>query len=85
MEKKVHEKGTDRINYDVARGALPQGDEGLMVLVGDRIEHGDNGGNDERLAGNNKSANCPKDKQVKDCVLGYMGPFLDKKIKGAKV
>lgn len=84
-EVKIHNTDTNEVNKDISRPAFSQGNEGLMELVGDGVEHSDDGGNNKRLAGNHDRAKSPKEKIIKDRVFSNMGCFLNKKIDGAEV
>ena len=84
-EEKVGEKDADGVDYNIAHLAFPQGDEGLMVLIGNRIEHSDDGRNKKCFTGNHSCVKSTKEEKIKDCVFSNMGTFFNKKIKGAKV
>lgn len=84
-KQKVHKKDAEGVNHDITHPAIPERDKGLMVLVGDGIDHGDDSRKNEGLTRNHDWLEGPEEEEIEDSVFRDMGPFFDKKINGAKV
>lgn len=77
-EKKVHEKNADTVDEDITDRAFPKKHEGLMILVRNSIQHGNDSRDNKCFSGNDNSVDGSKEKKVKECVFSDMGTFLDK-------
>jgi hypothetical protein len=79
-KEEIHEKESYGVYYDITHAAFPQGDEGLMILIGYGIKDTNDSGENKGLAGRQDRVEGPEEKKIKNSIFNNVGGFFEGEI-----